>query len=85
MKKVLALLAVTMVLSGCGPYPSEERTGIYELPDGLRDCHIYRVSSSERGQRTLYVVRCPNSTTHTNYGGSKNDPSTTVSYVEENN
>ncbi len=79
MKNLLMVIALAFILVGCDS--SGERTNNYELPQGLSDCHIFRVSPDGIG-KTLYVVRCPNSTTSTTYNSGKSDTSS-VTYIGE--
>lgn len=64
MKKILAIFAVCILLSGCGP--SVSHAGDIGLAvgmiDDLKDCKTYQVSD---GMKSMYIVRCPNSTTST--------------------
>lgn len=80
MKKFLMIAVLAMTLTGCD-FSSKELTSNYSLPNGLEDCHLYRVTPDSMG-KTLYVVRCPKSSTSTTYSSGKND-STSVSYNEE--
>jgi len=63
-----ALLAVALVLAGCGPRAPLNKTDEYILPEHLKDCSITLINS---GMRELYVVRCPNSTVSTKYQEGK--------------
>lgn len=76
MKKILMSLIIvcSFVLSGCD-MSSGERTYKYDLPEGLHDCKIYKVNGDGR---VLYVVRCPNSSTHTTYSSGKTISSVSV-------
>lgn len=57
MKKLILIAALALV--GCNPN-TKEISDNYELPEGLKDCQVYKMESMSRD---LYVVRCPNSTT----------------------
>lgn len=65
MKKSLIIL--TLLLCGCSK-SAEQIDSNYLLPSGLEDCKIYKLNSEGLSQ-TLYVVRCPNSSTSTNWSG----------------
>lgn len=73
MKKLILIAA--LLLAGCDAY-TDDVSGRYELPKGLKDCEVYRMTAS-RG-KDLYVVRCPNSTTGVSYTENKNTVSTTT-------
>jgi uncharacterized protein YceK len=64
MKKLFAIIAVSIILSGCGP--SVSHAGDIGLAvgmiDDLKDCKTYKVGD---GMKSMYIVRCPNSTTST--------------------
>lgn len=60
--KVLTILLV-LVLAGCEAKTTEKKDFI--LPSGMEDCKIYRMSNGNYG---ITVVRCPNSSTHTDCG-----------------
>lgn len=75
MKKLILTIAAIVGLCGCADDPHTKTkviTGWYVLPEGLKDCTIYRLE----GGPIITVVRCPNSetstTTHTKY------PTTTI-------
>lgn len=57
---VYAIFSVA-IISGCSPETSEISSS-YSLPIEMKDCQLYQMSSSGLG-RTLYVVRCPDTTT----------------------
>jgi hypothetical protein len=63
-KKVIIVLAV--MLSGC--YPSARELDFPVVPEGLSDCKFYRLSSAVD---YVTVVRCPNSSTSTNWRAGK--------------
>lgn len=75
----LFVLFLILTLSAC----SKETTNIsekYQLPNELSDCKIYRMIAE--GGSSLTLVRCPNSSTTTDYtersGKSTNYRSITV-------
>ncbi|WP_354734553.1 hypothetical protein [Acinetobacter nosocomialis] len=63
MKKALFALAV-LFLAGCKPETSDE-TNKFVLPPELKDCRVYDLYSSTGASVT--AVRCPNSSTSTEY------------------
>lgn len=71
-KVLLVIMAIALV--GC---EKEQRdvSQKYLLGDGLSDCNIYELRS-ESG-KLITVVRCPNSSTSTNYVESTGKVSTT--------
>lgn len=54
---------IVLFLSACSNSASEVH--YQAMPDGLKDCVVYYISD-ERAQN-ITVMRCPNSTTSTNY------------------
>ncbi len=70
--KELALIAA-LLLAGCDAY-TDDVSDRYQLPKGLQDCEVYRMTAS-RG-KDLYVIRCPNSTTTTSYQDNKQEVNT---------
>lgn len=62
MKYFIVLLA--LILCGCDPSGSEITHTYSVMPEGLKDCKIYTISN---GGREVTVVRCPNSSTSTQY------------------
>lgn len=75
MKKGLLLFLAVIMLSGCEP-ESKDIGGNYTMPEGLEDCHVYRLDPGLG--KILYVVRCPNSQTTTSYTENKNTTSNSV-------
>ena len=49
-----------LFLVGCSPSGSETTAGYLVMPEGLKDCRIYKISD---GPNPLVVVRCPHSST----------------------
>ena len=76
MKKSLIILA--LLLCGCSK-STDEIDSKYVLPSGLEDCKIYKLHPGGLAQ-ALYVVRCPDSNTSTNWSES-NGKSTTYHNV----
>ncbi|MEI1732111.1 hypothetical protein V8P91_17175 [Acinetobacter baumannii] len=82
MKKVLIALTV-LFLAGCEP-KTNEKTGDFILTPDLKDCRIYKLSD---GSETITAMRCPNSSTSTQYRAGKSTKTTIVvdgvTYVQE--
>ncbi|HGH3630014.1 TPA: hypothetical protein ACJK7G_000358 [Acinetobacter baumannii] len=82
MKKALFALAV-LFLAGCEP-STKEKTGDFILPPDLKDCRIYNLSD---GSSTITTMRCPNSSTATQYRVGKSTRNSIVvdgeTYVRE--
>lgn len=75
MKRLILIIGTVVGLCGCADNSNNKSkviTSWYVLPEGLKDCQIYRLE----GGPIITVVRCPNSetstTTHTKY------PTTTI-------
>jgi hypothetical protein len=75
MKNMLFLILLCFTIVSCNK-ETTETTSMYELPDGLKDCKIYRMEA-QKGT-TLRVVRCPNSETSTKHSCGKNCNSNTI-------
>ena len=71
--KLLAMLGVMILVSGCGQ-KTTEISGNYILPMELKDCKIFVL---ENGSSRMKVMRCPNSATSVTYTSGK----TTVANV----
>lgn len=65
--KHLVLLILTLSLLGCAG-PSEERTEVWDLPEGLKDCKVFKLTP-RNALSSITVVRCPQSVTTTHTGG----------------
>ena len=68
--KYTAIILLSAVLAACTPSASNQTdSGKWHLPEGLKDCEIYRMGSSSGNYIT--VMRCPASdtcvTTHGKY------------------
>lgn len=68
MKKLLGMIMLSVLLSGCEP-STTEISNEYIMPPGLEDCKLYSMFGS--GGQILYVMRCPDTTTTTNAGKHK--------------
>jgi hypothetical protein len=71
--KTLTILAVAVpvalvALAACTPSANEDTTS-WTIPEGLKDCKIFRMSDSVG--TVLYVMRCPNSATASRIGGKQ--------------
>lgn len=66
MKKVLLLLL--FFTSACEK-SHRDVSDNYSLPPELKDCKVFHLQSDSLNY--LYVVRCPNSTTNTNFNCGK--------------
>jgi len=72
MKKILMaclICASIFALSGCEKR-AEDASGNFTLPEGMKDCVIYRMNN-EVGV-IIYAIRCPLSTTTTTMLGKVN-------------
>lgn len=78
MKKLIGIftLMCLMFFAGCDPM-TRDTTKNYVLPEGLTDCKIYSMESTE-GNPTLYVLRCPLSETTVYKSGDVGGYTTTV-------
>lgn len=75
MKKVLAVLMVVALLSGC-EMETKEVTHTFLLPKGLEDCSIYSMSATSGAH--IQAVRCPHSSTASTYKVGKSTQTTIV-------
>lgn len=69
--KILTALVVALAftaLAACTP-ENKDVTGTFKLPEGLSDCTIYDLKSTNAS--SLTVVRCPNSKVSTSYAQGK--------------
>lgn len=73
MKIAIAALVLSALIVGCNQ--SEAFKPNAPLPQGLKDCKFYNIWQSGS---LLRVVRCPNSSTTTNYQSGKTNTSVTV-------
>ena len=65
-------LCLAVLAAGCQP---SVETAKYPLPAELQDCKLFKLSD---GLNSITVVRCPNSTTSTNYREGKSDRTSVV-------
>jgi len=65
MNKLVVVVLLTILLSGCLKRETREMGGSYILPPELQDCGVFKLTSDVNGADTLYALRCPNSTTTT--------------------
>lgn len=72
---ILYIICVVLVLSACTP-TAREATHNYKLPSELSDCKIFRLMNDSGD--VMYVMRCPNSSTTTNYSTGKTSRSITL-------
>lgn len=83
--KILMLILISFILVSCGEDSRvRNETHRFSLNEELKDCKIYTLISQANSigaNRYLEVVRCPNSSTTTNYRNGKTDEAVTV--VEE--
>lgn len=69
--KILAVALFAVFLIGCDKQ-TREVSGEYALPGGLQDCKIFYLTGGGGGGLSLLkVMRCPNSSTSTNYTSGK--------------
>lgn len=73
MKKLIVILGVLM-LAGC--YDRARIVNFPAMPPELADCKVYAINNTNGEHIT--VMRCPNSTTSTNYSSGKTTRSTVV-------
>ena len=70
------ILVFAVMLSGCAPSAEERTANFTVMPEGLKDCKVYRISD---GSENITVVRCPNSsTTSSNRIGKTKKTVTTI-------
>lgn len=77
----IAAVLLLVFISGCTPTPSSSELNIndpaeWSIPEGLKDCQIYNINSPHNV--FMWVVRCPKSTTSTQYRCGKNCQSNIV-------
>lgn len=77
--KHVSIIAVALLLAACSKPAHEIQAG---LPHGLKDCTYFEVDRG--GGNRLHVIRCPASTTSTQWNhGKNNSQSTTADVVED--
>lgn len=65
---------ISITFCSCEPYYKELKFGV--LPDELKDCKTFYLSSEDGN--TITVMRCPNSTTSSTYRVGKHTATTVV-------
>lgn len=65
MNKLVVVVLLAILLSGCLKRETSEIGGSYALPPELQDCGVFKLTSDDNDAATLYALRCPNSTTTT--------------------
>lgn len=68
MKKILAVLAVAFVLSGCKAETTDV-SGEYLLPPDIAQCKVYELRDTNGGM--LKALICPDATTATEWKDGK--------------
>lgn len=69
MKNWLGVLFIGFVLAGCSA-STENRTNLYQMPPEMADCKVFKLEGDGL-TKTLYVVKCPKSTTTTQWEESQ--------------
>lgn len=75
MKTFLIIFSV-FVLASCSK-THDKLDANYSMPEEMNDCSIFKLVP-DNGGRTLYAIRCPNSTTTTSYRNNKTNVTTSV-------
>lgn len=75
--KILILTLTVLFLSACTP-SHKDKTQSFSLPPELADCKIFTLSNDIG--TSIYVTRCPNSTTTTSTTGKNAQNITTLEY-----
>lgn len=78
MQKILIVILSVFILVSCTRQTSETQEFI--LPEGLKDCRIFRMDNGQLTQ--VIVVRCPNSSTTVKYNGKHSWETITVDKPE---
>lgn len=78
--KTTLLLFSLLLLSACSE-GTRSITKEIKLPDNLKDCSVDRIDES--GMPTLFVTRCPNSSTSTTASGKHPVTTTLIEDAEE--
>jgi hypothetical protein len=73
MVKIATILSI-LLLAGCSPSAEEKVWPI--LPEALKDCKFYKLKDD--AANTITVVRCPMSSTTTQYKNGKTTQTTVV-------
>lgn len=70
MIRLISVSFIAIMLSGCNNPNYTDKTTSYMLPEGMKDCKVYKLEG-EGNSKTLTVVRCPYSETSTTYRTGK--------------
>lgn len=72
------ILLLSFILAGCTVGYSDQSDEYTNLPPELKNCKIYKITSSNGG--ILYVTKCPHADTTTEDGG-KNSQAASIVYT----
>mgnify|MGYP000395051724 CR=1 FL=1 len=75
--KIFILIFTILFLSACTP-THKNKTNTFVLPEELADCKIFSLSNTNG--TTIFVTRCPNSTTNTSTVGKHSQHVTVAEY-----
>lgn len=71
-------MCTSALLTGCTDKSTVENTQNFILPEGLKDCKIFKLNSGGAISTLMHVVRCPNSETTTTDSVGKTTQSVTL-------
>lgn len=78
MSKLILVIVSVLILTACDVESyNKEITKVYTLPEGIKDCKVYYIQG-DLTNNSLNVVRCPNSSTTTQWQAGKQQASATV-------
>lgn len=66
-KTIIIIIGLMLALTGCSPSYTD-KSSTFLMPEGMKDCKVYKLEGSDK---TLYVVRCPQSETSTTFMSGK--------------
>ena len=76
-----SILAAVIFLVACTPSAKDLSGEFTVLPEGMKDCKVYRLKST--GGSSITAIRCPNSATTSKYPSGKTTNETVVVEREE--